>query len=786
MYESYELAEPFLETPLDPLSMTGSDIYKMMLSASLGGKSLIGAASSGSGEVLNKVSYDFAETHITGYVQFKDTSMAMDPLDTDGKIVAKGGKKFYGITKANAFMVVRESTVWASSAINRVKSAAVLAASLAGSGVEAEVAVAVGGDALGEPLGVDMLANVVTPLSLAKRDVATTAKRRHALYLADHYVQDLTWNDTQLNSGVFDESDAIDWARITTIAKYLGACNAAVDSRFRDLATAYPIPFALVDRHWTKVTMKPYLDVSDHFKNLPRLTLPSGCTIRAAEKVRDLKQIVRADLLSLKANGMMFGDILRAMDAVKVARPKMKSILPTDVLAGYVTHTVKEDEVHLLVGNTESSYNALVSAIVARAKEDSDVYKLLMELESTDWSGLDGEGLHRAALKRAIEGAIGSDTFVSAAASLGVVLGDPNLALTRMAKLKRSLTSTSSAFSDRLVVTDRTIEGLGRAVAKSAKVLRTGNTKFLAPPPLLANPSAAIKAGQKMQMLKAAKEYLSDAKSFWSERYEMKAKYIKETGGPKELMVYYSIASCAFTTLEVTQLIEWENGYVSDMNKSYLARAAKNYCRKRTIKLPESTPTETVWEYAQRLDKALNPEVSFYKATIFVSEKLSMLAGDFAAESVFSGASALAALGDLEAVEAELIAEKALEAKVAEEDVREGFLDTTEKAKELLASVPKVAPPPPPAKVDKFASLFGDDDDDIIFKDPTKYRATWDGVMDPDAAARANGYSDYSAAISEIDDRCIYDTENRFTQVALSSLAEEELALSNDGELNVI
>lgn len=190
-----DLVCPFDIVEWDCNTQTGGDWYMMMLSASLGGKNIEGFSASGTSELVREVNYDFAKTNATGMIKYNKRVKAVDALDEAGDMVAKVSTEFCGITKANNFSLVTEDSLWSSAGTNRVKSAAFLATSLVAMGVSSHVSAEIASDVLGETLPEEVMEAVVVPLSALKRDAALLAKGRNSLFISQHIIQDIAWED---------------------------------------------------------------------------------------------------------------------------------------------------------------------------------------------------------------------------------------------------------------------------------------------------------------------------------------------------------------------------------------------------------------------------------------------------------------------------------------------------------------------------------------------------------------------------------------------------------------
>lgn len=371
----YEEAETFM-SPFDEIGVnfneqTGADWMSLMLSASLGGVVVEGVALSGSCEVICKTDFITAETTAVGRIKFLDRPKVVESVDVAGMMVAKSTAKFRGIGRANAFGLAMEDTLWSSTSVSRVRDGAFLAASLVAMGAKVEDATAMTSDIMGESLPESVVSSVVTPLALAKRDAATTVKNRSVVFLPQYALQPVIWDDTPLQGRLIDEKCAIDWGRVTGIAKYVGAMNSLVDDKFRLVAENVGVPYRLVKGHYATVTNTPYR-VADDWVGVKRVMSPFGSAVEnasdIAESVSAKVRLTVADLQGFET-GSTAAALLNALNVARVRNVAKVSMLTpgTDTLLEVTKTAMSPYTAAAAVIGTDSAANATLSAATDKA-----------------------------------------------------------------------------------------------------------------------------------------------------------------------------------------------------------------------------------------------------------------------------------------------------------------------------------------------------------------------------------------------------------------------------------
>jgi len=738
----------------DPENQTGGDWYRMLLSASLGGKVIEGLACSGTSEVLCKTTHAFAANHAAGSVKVTPNSKAIEAIDREGKIVASTNRKFRGVTKANSFVVATEDVVWNNSHTTRVKTASVLAASMTAMGVSSGAATVVASQILGEEIDERITDNVIIPLSTLKHEAASDAKRKNTVFYADHVVQTIQWEDTTLQSRLVTERDAVDWGRITAIAKYIGIANAEVDPDFVEIASSVGVPYLIIKDHWAEVSTVPYIAAGT-----ANIVIPDGMpnlhsTAISEEIITTLVNSIKVTLADLDTDSstVALKDLLSKMRKVKTnSAPKLLTMdTKTDVLAGVIAHKVDAKGAAKILIGTDSAYNAIRDSIITIADDDPTVQPIIAKYALLTGRSRDEEKI--VILKEFADKVITNEMFVAALARLSKTLGDINTAKYRLSKAKRSLLMNSSAWSDRVRVTSTMMPQLKTVLVPALKYLTRGNAGMMLPPKAMVNPDAVILVSQRADQLKLATEYLEEAKAYWINRYEMSSETERKIKLNKDMAVKYATAAKALKMLKPEWLMSWSSNYipVELVKESYVYASAKAYIRKRAEydRLIEPRDWMTAMDYAEHLDIYLRPDVSFVSVLEFVTGKIHHLAGDFIIQRVFTPEE-----------EAEKVAKKA-RIDAWDEDAVAKIFRAMEERSGTFSHASKVT--------------------------LTNVKGSWTDMGDCEAAARANNFKDFDAAFKALGEKAAFDDENEFTRTWFASVAEKEQEDIDMGEGMVI
>jgi hypothetical protein len=563
-----------------------------------------------------------------------------------------------------------------------------------------------------------------------RRDAAVVVKARNAVFLPHHVVQNIVWEDGALESGNSGGSEAIDWGRITAVAKYLGSVNSMIDPTFELVANKLGVPYALIDGHWASVTRTPYLDLMD-WKTVDAPSSSFSGTIEDAEELASMvheSTFISANVLGSLSSSTTATELLAALarTRIKKRRPALPEDSGTDVLKPVVSHSINPLGTRMLVLGAESSNNAMRTAMILKVEKTRApaVTEAMSVLLTKRKAYCPEEGVIQGLIKEIAEKLITPETFQEATAILARTLQNVEVATSRMAAYKRSVLGNSSALGDRIVFKAVDLTRVGVLVVSVSKAVIEGNRGILLPPAILANPEAAIRSGRTLELLKEAREYLDTVKDYWSTRYTAKA----NSADPEdtEKMVHYQMAAKAMKNLKAEWLIEEGNSFLplEALEGTYLMSAVSNYTRKRAKDAPAVAhyPGESAMAYARRMDALLKPVVPFESSVKFVASKMAMVAKDFQTDRVWQ------------------VKE---EEEVADEGLADFFASMFSKAPSLVAT-------------------------------ETDAANSWAGHGDPDEVAKVNGYASFSLAYAALSDATCFDAENRFTSLYLATVRTAE------------
>lgn len=764
MYEDHYLDEaeafytPFDDIGIDFEEQTGADWMRVMLAASMGGKVVEGVSLSGSSEVIFKTTFEKANEVAVGRIKYQDRPKSVESVDLAGTMVAKSTAKFRGVGKASTFGLAMEDTLWSSTSVSRVRDAAFLAASLVAMGAKTVDALGMTSDILGEELPEDIMSCVVTPLSLAKRDAATTVKNRSSVFLPQYALQPVVWDDTPLQGRLIEDSIAIDWGRVTGVAKYIGAINSLIDPKFKMLAESVGVPYRLVQGHSATISGTPYR-IADTWAGVGRVLSPFGSAVSNASDIAEsVEKSIRLTVADMQAfeTGNTITAMLKAMTAARKRVTNKATVLTpgTDKLAVVTKVAFTPAQAAAATLGTDSAFNAVLGAstdLAGRTVGATDKLAKVIDLYA-ETSPDEGEAM--MIIKRAAEVVITGPVFLDAAARLARRIGSETVARNRISRLRRSLFANSSALADTVTVRVSDCQRLAPLVRRVAKAVVLGNTGMCLPPAILANPEAALQAHAALQLINEANEYLALAKEYWANRYDVKSKKYVDTDRPRSIKL--AAASKAFKTIRPEWLLAWNDDFLppGDLDKSYIVGSARNYTRKRSedISTVKPAPGETAMMYAKRIDDLYAPNVPFTSVVEFVTSKVRMLAEDFSVNKVFKQ--------PVEEVIQEPPAEESPFANLRTSDgltVEEAFAE--------------------------MEAFFRAPDPEKTWEDVAR---TWTGNGDYEEAARDNGYDTFVAAFKALKLNCAFDTENSFTRKYFLEAGKRARDAAVAGDFNVI
>jgi hypothetical protein len=748
------LADAWCDEPLDFEEQTGADWYAKMLSASLGGKVVHGANIIPACELLAKTTEDFAENYIHGRVGYEPDTLDASRAEDDPIDAPYFGHDYHGTTTASGEVLAYDTGLWEPSSRQRARSAAVLAADMAsvtGKPLEAIDAVSI---ITASEVPIAAVENTMVLLSATKRAAATVSKPNHKIFQMATIQRAVTWEDSALQSDKLPPGAAVDWSKVTLVARYLGEVNCAYDDRFRLYARAKGVPYALIKNAWAWCSdFDSVLDLGDKLKPpaLPPDLVPS-VTDSLSEHVDSILVTVNSTIQALKE-----GTTDNAIDAlVRIAehynrkQGATQKIVSTGAenIAEIRSHKHNAESARAVTSSANTSYEALVEAISGYVTKDRTAKLLLQEVVT------DGRQAKNYKLSELANKVLKNVVWKSAADILSQTIGEISTAVTRMARLKRTFGRFSTPWG---------VEGVYSADSSNrGTFIRLFKDSLLAKPKfvpvklyqLTETQHVSLKTVQ--TLANRVYEHLTVYRKAWSERYDAWAAAWasrasnKSHPKAKELSVKYGAAASAFNSVTSAGLMSPDTGYVdlATLPACYLAKAMKNYVKKRRKPEVKTKDKEvhSMADLAQIYDDALKPEVSFVSVELFVRERLKMLADDLkdgSGEPTVSGGA-----DDME------LTETKVEASVAPPAAAPSAVDTMALMMKMFASAPRVT--------------------------EQKVAATYPTPEMAEEHAKANGYSSFHEAYEKLKEKARFDDASDYTAIGMSAAKNAEPASAGD------
>lgn len=635
-------ASPFDEIPLDFDNQTGADWYAMMLTASFGGKQVHGHNFTPSCETLSKVSFDAASRQCHGKIRIDKRVTAVEPYSTDTKYAQYSGRAFRGVKTLAASYLAYDSGNWEPSSRKRAKATAKLAAGIALSTGSVEEGCRVASIVSGSVVPQEVVSNTMLPLSVFRRDVAALHTTDQRLYSTVNWQRAVVWEDQNLASEKMSPHAAVDWGRITTIARYIGEANAKYDPKFCYVAEKVGVPYQIVRGAWAYVTdndydastfsVPPELQLKYLPKHIPKLEHAYKDHVESLVlALRGQSEYLDSDNCSKQAE-----QILRLLENIRVkpAKSKWVSSTGTDIIGELKSHSfsVQRDSARMSAASTAAdAYYEIAAELVSNSPQ---LRQLARNIVTSAKIGVSATGDLNVVASRVMR----HDVWVLAHNLLARRLDSPSLAQERLAKLKRSFTGSSVPWG-----VDLGLSAIAR-MASRAPVITVCKRALLPAVPVIEGP-LVLPTARQMEAVGAyqraaafARKHIDETARAWSKRYEAWSRtWAKsETPGRQEKAVRYSALAAAFGAITVDSVLSPTTGYTDTSNpaNTYLGRMAKNYARKRRLTMPRlpCTPMASMSEIALLLDNQYNPSVKFADVEKLVRDRLKMFAEDLVQE----------------------------------------------------------------------------------------------------------------------------------------------------------
>jgi len=722
------IADPFITDDWDCISQTGGDWYALALSASLGGKTVHGMPHAPTMEVIQKTDEAFAKTHVIGRIQYADAEIAIPKAGSAWDERPSSGKSYRGVITADNTSMLFDTNEWQPSLRTRAKNIALLGACMNLAGTTLEDTVEICSAIAGEEVVTEAIIHASIPMSFVKREAAGAMKGSHALFSRGTAQKRITWEDSRMRGELFPGDAAIDWARVTTIARFIAEINIRVDSRFRDYARDRGVPFVMVKRSWATVSQSDYVYDAEKFEDIPRKEkgMINSVSLESAYTGHDLDMYAHLNALAnsgFSDDAPLSRDLFLQM-AASVKRYSEKSVdLPnTDVLIGVRSHKYGAEQAADKVKDSGTSWEALKAAFVEYVRKD----KALKRDAAAIAESVTEHDVERASAAKVVSVVLSGEVWIRAVSILADILGHGSLARERLGKLKRRMTRSSATLESNVRVNHIIVADVYAHAKKLCKAVFYDKTPVL--PPLVGFKDfiSAENVADRRRVLTYTNDHWMKYRRAWADRYEGKSRAYALISGKegKRQSVLYGTAAKAFRSLTATGLLNASKGFFDEGAgaKHYLYQAALAYVRKRHLDPLAGVPRAigSSKELAAYLDKMLKPELTFADTEAFCDAKLQLFAADLMGEEDPSPD-----------VDRELPAQ-AVAARTID-----------------LAALTAFMRQPPPVRVTVQTVL-----------------STYADIGQANTFARAAGYESFAAAFKELGEGARYDEESEYIKKA--------------------
>jgi hypothetical protein len=745
------LADPWGDEQIDFDEQTGADWYQTMLAASLGGKVVHGANIVPACELLAKTTEDFAERYVHGRVAFEPATYDNADVEKDPIDAKYFGTDYHGSTTLAGEMLAYDTGLWEPSARTRAKNAAILAADMAACTGKANEAIEIVSAITASTVPPEAVTNTAVVLSVTKRAAAVVSKPNHKLFPMASLQRAIRWDDVSLRSDKLPDGAAVDWAKVTLVARYLGEANCAYDANFRAYAKAHGVPYALIMNAWAWISPTDVIIPIDPKKPLPAVPPDIAPSITAAllNHTDSILTTINATIRALADDTT--DDKLKAL--LKIAEAFRQKSRVVKRIAGVGSENIAEIKSHsktpysakTAVRSADTAYNALTATISAFLKKDKTALAVVQGIVT------DGVKVRNSELQKAASMLLKNVVWKTAADSLALELGEISTAITRLSRLKRSFGRFSTPWEiEGKFSVDASNRGIFMSLFKSS-LLATPKFAPINIERLTEAQHVSVRVVQ--AVANKVHTHLTEYRNAWKERYEAwAAAWASRKHINKEALansVKYAGAAIAFKTVTTTGLLSPQTGYVdlATRDDCYLARMMKNYTRKRrkaAVRVKDKIVL-SMEDLAAYYDEKLAPEVPFADVEKFARERLKMLADDLQ-----SGAQSPNVAGGSEPSPEEV----KLEAEVP--------LDNDEV--EIDWNAPE------------YAFMYNNDEPLFKITEQT-VRATYESSEMAEAHAKANGFASFHEAYEKLKDKARFDDYTDYTRTGLAATG---LALPDD------
>jgi len=731
-------SDPFVDTEWDCDEQTGADWYMLALTASLGGKAVHGLNCAPTCETLSKVPYAVADKRTHGLIRVSEKKKQVECAGDEWDMQPYTNPDFKGTQTSAGTVLAFDQGAWEPSMRTRARESSFLAAGIAAHTSNVQSATDIVSMIAAEEVDEEAVHCAIIPVSHLKREVVAVNKGSNKLFSRGTTQRMITWEDQNLTQETLPPQAAVDWGRVTTLARYIAEANVRYDPKFKMLATLKGVPFQLIRGAWAYVATSDFdLDPAS-FKDIPACEM----TKYGIPSMKDAYVGHQMDVLAAAANALSRASydhsplsveaLLRMVSSVR-GRVKGKTrvvMRGTEELASIDTHSMDAEKAALAVTEGATAHNELVKAISRKLFSSKPLLKSAQIIATSSRDG----SVNLAKVHEVTPHIFSQPVWDDAFGELSRTFNSTSVARTRLAKLKRSLTKSSFALDVPIVFT-------GNILRRMEEPCITYSKKAVIRPAPKMNPLALGLSDRNltgMMMLHAAadfaRKHLTESKEAWASRYDSWAKAYNAVGTEEahDKAVMYGTAAAAFRALSQETVLMVESRFVdgSAPKKSYLYKAAKAYSRKRRLRLPAKFDRmfATAKDIALALDKQYEPIVSFEEVEQFCFERLSEFAED-------------------------LVGKRVPEVPDEPEDLQEGAEEVAEEFEDD----------------DLDALMFGGMDEQPL---EIKVLGSYDDLDQAEKVAKANGYSTFADAVADLREGARYDTETEYTRRGLAALAQ--------------
>lgn len=626
------LSDAFADVEFDPHAQTGSDWYRLMLSAGLGGAVVHGATTTATSETLAKVTEEFARYHASARIKVDRKTKVVKHASADWYEQNLTGHSYYGTTTENKARMLFDTAEWEPATRVRASNAAFVGGLMCAQGSSLDDATKIASVCAGEVVPQEAVINTELPLSVLKREAAAMAKVNHTVYSYANTQRAITWDAHQFHEQTLPADAAMDWSRITTIARYLGEANALLDPKYLAYAENIGVPYSIIRGSWASVHAADYILDSALFQDV---TLEAGKVLPTPPlaDAYDKQASNMYDAIHRMANEVKTGlsdltmdNLLRIAETYKARRKPTKRTIAqeTEMLADTTMHRYTTEFAANAVASSARAWDSLVTAVTELVQSN----RALKAACANAVSAYKGRMEYRDALEPLYLELCDVPVWLRAFDYLKAALGNHYKARERISRLKRSTLANSAPLETPTILTARSRMSLEQPTLKLANLALVGKMPFNR----MSIDARRVVAHQNLDrhaaLYQSVNSHLHSTKREWAERYKKMAEMYKLAGGQSGMRksILYGCASKAFSMVNAYLMSKADVGFIDpqELQTSYLVSSATNYVRKRHITKPNFQPLVglSAVDQATTLDSLLPSPVTFFDCYVFCQGRL--------------------------------------------------------------------------------------------------------------------------------------------------------------------